>query len=144
MCKMSVCPSPKPHVSHHSYVAIPVPVMVGAMPEENGPVSGLDGLMHYLQWKSGRDRHAPFRTCGLTGSVLVLGTLVADRRDLAAEVRARLVHFENLDRLYPGASVPRTPVDCLEFEQRCWWMGISLKQGCYVRAVNRMQGFWWP
>ena len=130
----------RPCVSHCSVVASRVPLMVGTTFQVNGRVEGRKGLLQYLQWRSGRAHKVLFVTCVLTGNELLLGSMVADRRDFPVEVRDRLVHFEELDRLYPAASVPRTPLECLEFEQRCWWMRVSLKQGCYVHAVSRMQG----
>ena len=107
-------------------------------------MDGPGGLAQYLQWRSRRGPNAPMLTCGLTASVLVLGSMSADRRDTSWEQRARLLHFADVDSLYPAASVPRSLQECLKFEQRCWWMGISLKQGCFLRAVNRRQGLLWP
>ena len=118
--------------------------MAGTLPLTVGPVSGLAGFAAYQQWVRRRPSHAPSVTCELTGPVLVLGNLSNDRRDLSWETRARLVHFEHLDRLYPEASVPRTPVEWLEFEQRCWCLGITIGQGCTLRSVNRRQSLLWP
>lgn len=109
----------------------------------DGP-HGAVGLAMYLQWRSRRPSNAPYVTCGLTGPVLVLECLSSERRDLMREARVRGEHFEYLDRLYPGASVPRGPSECLEFEQRCWWLGISLRQGASLREVNRKHGLLWP
>lgn len=134
----------EPHVFVCCVIATRVPLMGGRTSQVSGRVDGPEGLAQYMQGKSRRPHKAPDLTCGLTGSVLVLGSLSADRRDLSWETRARLVHFEHLHHVRPAASIPRTPEECLEFEHRCWWMGISLKLGCFVRAVNRLQGLLWP
>lgn len=102
-------------------------------------MDGSQGLAQYLQWKRNRPPGAPFLRCPLTTFFLT-----TERTDASWEMRCRLVHFADLDRLFPNAKLPRTNEGCMDFEQRCYWMGISLKQGCFLRSYNRGRGLEWP
>lgn len=125
-------------------VAVGVPAMTHRASTTPVRVDGAQGLALYRQWQSSRAPDAAFITCQLTGPVSELGSQWGEMRDISWEERARLKHFAHLDRLYPAASLPGNPRDCLEFEQRCWWLGISLTQGAFLRAHNRKEGLCWP
>ena len=102
-------------------------------------MDGPQGLALYLEWKRNRPPGAPHLRCHLTGFGMT--TL---RTDADWEMRCRLVYFSDLERLYPDAKLPRTSEACVDFEQRCFWMGISLKQGCWLRSYNISRGLQWP
>ena len=98
----------------------------------------------YLAWKRQRGSGAPWRYCGVTSP-----SCEEDHKSFAdassdTAIRTRLSFFNALDRRYPEASVPLGLSDTLEFEQRCWWLGISMGQGATLRAVNRRTNLLWP
>lgn len=106
---------------------------------ETRPMDGPQGLAQYLRWKKKRPPGAPFLKCVLSGFFVT-----TERTDGPWEMRCRLVHFADLDHLFPNASPPRSNEPCVEFEQRCFCMGMGWRQGCCLRAHSRAKGLLWP